>query len=674
MPVTSTGNRSAVVLRALAGLLVALAIAASFTGGLRLDLGPIRVSASSAGRLLFEASLCWLLATVLDRARRNQPTAGSGAALVALAAVLVGAVADSHPQRVGDGAEYVAMALNLGALRPPALSPADIDAAHAVFDASSGFERARLPPGPIGADQRRDTFHFWLYSLAAAPGVALARATGVHVNSAFTLVNGALLFGLVWILARRGHLLAAILVTVGPPLWWLDKAHAETFLFVTMAAAMLNAVLRPAPALVSAGLASGQNPAGLLVLAAAGAAAVARWLWPSAAAASDGDPRWGARTMGAAAIAMLLASLPSAYYLWHLGTWSPLAPAIARGLPTARALLTPLVDLNLGLVWHAPVLVGLAVVGFWIADGRTRLMCACVSVGLLAVFAQVVNINHGGTPGMSRYALWLLGTWMPLIVLGTDAVSRRRAWPVALVAVSVALAWFLFRPSLADRAGASPNTLASLAWRMVPSLENPLPEVFAERVSGLDGNPPVPVALPGCEKVLTRGDGADAAWPFPCEPRPAPAACTIRNALCYANGEAFVVAPSQASFTPAPFSPHAWTSRDTHGLDALLPLTGRGARHRRSTAALDRITSLDDTVWSYVVEGEDGTLAWVKARPEAKRPVVRITLSRPARVDVRGETSVAGRILRSEQALPAGRHDIAIPLNELVLLLVVDRQ
>jgi hypothetical protein len=96
------------------------------------------------------------------------------------------------------------------------------------------------------------------------------------------------------------------------------------------------------------------------------------------------------------------------------------------------------------------------------------------------------------------------------------------------------------RPEAADR----PTRLASYLWTRHPSLDNPLPEIFAERLRGLDENW-LPVATPGCEKVLLPGRGGrDSVWPMPCVPVTPPARCQAPGATCYANrtrtGYAFV--------------------------------------------------------------------------------------------------------------------------------------
>jgi len=62
------------------------------------------------------------------------------------------------------------------------------------------------------------------------------------------------------------------------------------------------------------------------------------------------------------------------------------------------------------------------------------------------------------------------------------------------------------------------SRMASFLRVRHPSIDNPLPEIFAERLPGLDENW-LPVATPGCEKLLLPGRGGrDSVWPMPCAP------------------------------------------------------------------------------------------------------------------------------------------------------------
>jgi hypothetical protein len=110
-----------------------------------------------------------------------------------------------------------------------------------------------------------------------------------------------------------------------------------------------------------------------------------------------------------------------------------------------------------------------------------------------------------------------------------------------------------FHPARAEAAD-QPTRLASFLWTRYPSIDNPLPEIFAERLRGLDENW-LPVATPGCEKVLLPGRGGrDSVWPMPCAPVSVPARCQVAGATCYANrtktGYAFV---SPRVLTPQAF-------------------------------------------------------------------------------------------------------------------------
>jgi hypothetical protein len=153
---------------------------------------------------------------------------------------------------------------------------------------------------------------------------------------------------------------------------------------------------------------------------------------------------------------------------------------------------------------------------------------------LAFVAATATNVNHGGTPGLSRYGTWFIPLAIPLLMEIDRLLTRRVAWLAVPALASAALGVWAFHPARAEAAD-RPTKLASFLWTRHPSLDNPLPEIFAERLRGLDENW-LPVATPGCEKVLLPGRGGrDSVWPMPCAPATPPARCQVPGATCYAN-------------------------------------------------------------------------------------------------------------------------------------------
>jgi len=86
-----------------------------------------------------------------------------------------------------------------------------------------------------------------------------------------------------------------------------------------------------------------------------------------------------------------------------------------------------------------------------------------------------------------------------------------------------------FRPVLPE-GYVKPSVAALAIWTRYPALNNPLPEIFWERLGGSEFATP-PVATPGCEKVLLLAGQ----WPAFCPAVPAPVQCQQPVALCYAN-------------------------------------------------------------------------------------------------------------------------------------------
>lgn len=639
------------VLQLIAAALAVVAGLSVTMHGLQLRLGPVLISATDPSRVALQASFVWLVAAFLSPRVRQRPSVLIGS----LAAVLITAAADSTPRRVGDGAEYLAMAMNLSRLHPPALSADERRDLVKRFETIPGFAVATLDQPLVGADGRQDFPHFWLFSLFVAPLVAMVDGVGAHPNHAFTIFNGALLLALSWwFIVKEQRVTAAALLVAGPLIWWSDKAHAEVFLFVMMTTAVMLADRLPAVALLAASLAAAQNSGAIVVLGGVAAFVLAT------------RPRDRA-TLLALGAAVLIAALPPAYYSWHLGTWSPLAGTVERGVPGLRAVLTTLIDLNLGLIPYAPVLVVLAVIGATEHPRRVHVFVGLLLVALLVVLSRPLNLNHGGSPGISRYALWLLACLMPSAAAGAWRIEQRRPLIMALaMMLVVAMSWYSFRPEAVDRGGGTPSMGATAIWTRWPALENPLPEVFAERVSGVDGEPPVPIALTGCGKALIRGDGTNTWWPFPCEPRRAPEECTSLNALCYVNGDRFVRAPRQSSFRFDPAEELSWTVDNRGRLPALLPKLGRDPRFVR-LGAVRRTDGGESVLPPVIVEGSAGTAVWV--RPLAPASFLRVRVTTRSVIEVQHAASGS---VESTATVPAGDHVVPLPFEHRMLVLITD--
>mgnify|MGYP006273534019 CR=1 FL=1 len=586
VPVTARVSR---LLAFAGGVLCAVALVLLAIGGTVVTLGPLRVSARDPWRLWMEGCVLLVLALVADGVSSLRPTDHRRRQVVALV-VALGAtlVMESFPRQVGDGGEYLAMARQLSLGRPPAMSPGEVAEAEAWLGTLSG-----APPTPlrhldlVGRDGRQDLAHFWLYPLLAAPWLRAASWLGLHPNHGFALVNIALVALAGATVLRVLPVSAGVLVLLGPLVWWLDKAHADVFIVALGAMAVCLLRSRPAAALALAGLVAAQNPALLPLLLLA--ALYACWV------TGFRERRVWLGALGALAVA----GLHPAYYLWHLGVVSPLSAASLRSWPGITALLTPLVDLDLGLAVHAPGLAVALVLGLfglprWPAWRERWPEVAVTGVALvvgLLTFAQTPNVNHGGTPGPSRYGLWLMPLAIPALRAMTSGSGspRGRARLALVAACSVVWSVYAYHPRHSEAGQVEHTALASRVLTGWPSLYAPLPEVFAERTLGYDGVSQPPASTPGCEKVLLAGEGrADVRWPLPCRPAPVPEECQREGALCYANrtasGYAFARAPRQSGYGFIVDRSASWTDgeqgawrpvvADWDGLRAVRPWSG----------------------------------------------------------------------------------------------------
>ena len=407
-----------------------------------------------------------VVAGALILARMLAVSSRSGTLMLAAVVTLAGGLALlAPPRQVGDSRDHVAMATAI---------------AHASAPPPSEVRRA------------------WFYALTAAPFVRAAETAGRDPRSGFTALNLLLLAGAAVLLVRRVSTIAAVLLTVGPVLWWIDKPHPEVFTVSLIAVAFVFIGTAPWWSILALGLASAQEPALVPALAAA--------LIFAALPAGFADRR----VWIAAAGALLLAALNPLYQYLRYGVGLRALMGGNPHLPLARELLSTPLDPNIGIFVHAPLLtatIALALVLALVRAPRqvfTPKHGAVLAIGALFVlmFTQMLNMNGGGTPGPSRYGLWLLPVAIPILEAAPPAAALR-----LLTAASAVWCVIFFAPERPENY-LQPTRLAAMMWQRWPAADNPLVEIFSERVSGSQPAPEPPLATPGCEKVLIIGRGS----------------------------------------------------------------------------------------------------------------------------------------------------------------------
>lgn len=584
---------------------------------------------------------------------------------------LVALVAGSRPRAVGDGGEYLAMALNLAEVGRPWANDADLVRLRGQTAPIDQLESWDIVSSMKTSSRfgTRDFVHFWLYSAIAQPFVSLARAFGANPLYGFTAINIGLLVMAFWLaLPRLGGWLTWLLFA-GPVIWWVDKAHTEPFTFALLTVAMLLLEEAPVWAVLAAGAAATQNPP---VLAMVPFAAVA--LGSRGADHLRRPHVWfgliGALALGSAAIA---------YYEIRHRTPSLLLSAALNTTPSLRAMLVVPFDTNLGLLAAFPAFVVVFLIALAVLVPRPRRFTApAIVLALLTLpvflmsFAQTGNMHHGGTPGMSRYVLWLVPLGVPFLrELHAVAPQSLKTVMAVIAIISATASTFMFHPKHPDNYR-EPTWLAQTMWTRYPGWTNPLPEIFVDVVDPT-GAENLPLATLGCTKVLLTGRGeAQGMWPVPCYPAEVTPECREPGVLCYANldGAAYTFQPTQDVQERFKFDPtRVWRRSaesavrrvmDAVGWRDLRAVGGDSGSRLRQAVAIDAV---------HTFEGPDRLLAAIVGTHEGARLAFRLPMK------------MSGTFIDPDtgEETPAGAFDgaageiwqVPVPANKDVLLLVL---
>lgn len=418
------------------------------------------------------------------------------AAAAFIVSVLVG-VAAGRPNLSGDAWEYSWVAYSIAEHGSPVIDIHHREALARKFPEPHLLNKIFLVPDANG---RYDAPHFWMYSLLASPFYLFCDAIGSSFLYAFLLLHAALIglaAGVAYALyAKRGAATFAVFVVASPVLFYLSKPHTELFTFCWFALALLF-------------LAKGRLPASAYCLAMAATQNtpfIPFVLLIIGMTVFYNAPAKRLATLAILGGSLVLAALNPAYYWIRHGVINGHIAVGQAGLSSIswRKALSLFIDPDIGLFANWPLgLIILAVAAFLHQRVRKAVRRNLPVAVFTAVFVLVMpffqtmaaNWNHGGTVHVSRYAIWYVPVFFIwLVLIATEPAPAKAGW---LTRTGVLAFAFAALPAIAFNIGRfSPSAsqdylrrteVSEIIYRYVPSLYDPVPEVFVERAAGREG-------------------------------------------------------------------------------------------------------------------------------------------------------------------------------------------
>jgi hypothetical protein len=449
-----------------------------------------------------------------------------------LAAVLLGialafaSTALLQPARVGDGGEYYAMFFAWKDTLRPYMTEVSWREVGALWSSGEVADftpiemlREAFPALRLGATA--DFNHFWFYSALAAAASALASVIHIPLSAhAAFIVTHWLLLSLAIIVAYRyfqyqGVIAAIALAVLSPVVWYVDKAHTEFFTFCLTLSAVIafwgrNYLLST----LFLSIASTQN----ISFAAVAAVPFAIHFFGS------GRDRHAVPHLTEAGYAALVCLFVLLHPFYYFSRYSVITPQLLAGGAdpgkNLRYFYIWILDPDVGLLPNWPL--GLAVLFISaLIYGREKAsreklytVLFVTAYLVISLYAQSSSqtLNSGATPGVSRYALWYIPLFFPLLIKILEAAKSTTWIKVAVCLFGlVALLYTLKfqRPQMAEYYW-TPSPLSGYLQRHASALYDPPPQIFSERYNRfakLDNlNQGLAIIAPDCRKMLVIPD------------------------------------------------------------------------------------------------------------------------------------------------------------------------
>lgn len=393
---------------------------------------------------------------------------------------------------IGDGREYYCMLINISQFHQPYATDESLKAYNIYssntspsFFTSSYF----IDNFPMFTVEGKIDFpHFWFYSLLAAPFAIILKFLSLDIGYSFTLLHLALFFLVLYISNKYykniGMLASLLIILSSPAIWYINKAHTEFFTVTLSILAIIYFMQRKLviSSLLFAVL-STQNPPFAIISIIIGFYAIY----------TEKQKLLGKKNLSLILLTIVFLSLHPVYYFLRLGVITPqLLTGVTSDTPSLHKMLLWFLDIDIGLFanWFFGSLIVLIV----LISNIKNITFKNLNFNYFFVFisfvifsysqSKTLNINHGAIVSMSRYGLWYIAFFFPLIYfVFLKFKTKKLTFTLLGMATFLLVLINLYYNNPKNLDGVVNQTLfAKTLYKYFPKIYEPEPEIFIEKI------------------------------------------------------------------------------------------------------------------------------------------------------------------------------------------------
>ncbi len=406
--------------------------------------------------------------------------------------------------RVGDGMEYYAMLLsfvNFGV-------PYSTDANFVLYDQyisqtkSLGFLSSEYLKNAfliLQSSAGQEYPHFWFYSLLAAPFGFILNMLGLDIGFSFTFLHLILLIVALYVTYKEygkpAVLAILLLILLSPAIWFINKAHTEFFTIMMSIVGILYFMkFKYLQAAFFFALISTQNPP----------FAIISFILIIFTIANMRIKFFNYRILLFSFFIGFLVILHPLYYYISLGVITPqFLLGAANDSVTFHRMATWFIDPDVGLFFNWPLGLFILIVGVYLWFKRNDDLKSSIPILLFYLLYVLIlsyaqsktgNLNHGATVYISRYSLWYIALFSPIVIyliqlLFTIKLSSCKK---SLLFISVLVFSIVnisqYKPTKNENYS-NQTWQSKYFYKVFSSVWEPEPEIFVERAINKEGIP-----------------------------------------------------------------------------------------------------------------------------------------------------------------------------------------